>query len=1696
MNFLTDIDLNYGPAIQSSAQFMAQLRQQLAQFRQEAQAAVLATPVTGATPTADVTAALAQQQAAAEAAIARAQRANVIGIDEGVGARQQVREQITTTAAQLGVPAPDDIQVRQAAVALTERAAADQAAAGASQKVAAASQLEAGASRERTAAQQAAAAQTRAAAAASAVEKTAEELLAEETLRAARARQTSREALAGTGVGAQRVEQISQTEAAGRGFGLTIAARTEQLFEEFDLELEGGITGLRAYVNELRRSREVQERIATESLRLSTEGEELGRATAELAVVLRRRQIIEAKASLSAQQAAGLTTPEGELSVQRAVARASIDVAARQATSPEDVQALAQGAAARRAQTAAVRAATVADEDYVQNAAAASIARQQERAAILQEVSRQRADAGLGGNGSTFQRLQAYIASRSGQAGRDPGEFLGLSQFLTSRLITTAGFAASGAVLYGAVTGVRDLVREGTELQKQLALINSQFDVLGRTVNGFDSSAHFAKTRADILELARDTNTVADQVAALERELAGAFATPEGLPDFDRATTELRSALKFSDVSGLPEKEITDSLTAIALSFHTTFERIADDALGIEQSFGVSSTEIVQFAADLAPVASQLGFTATQLEALGAVAQQVSGRSGTALAEQFGRILPGLADQGAQILTIFQQNKDTAGQVDSLAQAIASRNLPKVLAELAEGYNKLGPAQRNAVLSLVGERQAGTFAAILERTPELLRALNTDSGALAGTLDSRFKQVSETVGFSFGQMKRAFEQLGVALFQAGVADTLKTFANLGTDVADVFRIVLDVFTSLNDALGGLPVKIVAVALAFRALQAIGGFGGSIIGGLTGAGAGAGLAGLAGVGGVGGVFSPYTFRQPAGGGSIPVPQLRQSVTALGLGGLAESGSAGAAIAGIVGTIGPILGALAVQQIISYVSSVNAATAQAQKDLDARVAARIQEGVNPDTIRQQAKGTGGLGFFGQLSRDLPGGPSSKTISQVTEDAIQKAQNDLKIQQLQALSGLQGYQAASLAPEGGTIDIPIQQLIDNLSSNTTSDPLNKIADAFIAKAQADPVAAAALKRIKDAYDRTNQVLTDGQAAAAIVDSSAESVAEAQAAYEAGTGSLEDYVAAQQRLADILLKLIAAGKVAGQDISQFASQLNDINKAIHDAVIGDIARVKQLSDAVAAASGQQTGATDIASAKNALSQLSSSGEATPTDLSNAAVAVIQAEQKTFSDFVNSAKTAAERAARESQGFKIDPEARQTIIQASLAMGQNLSILEQESGVLQEDIGKINAAITVGIILYGRTAQQTIAAMLQSQRNLVQLELRELEATAGSINAIESLQKQLAGIDSAIANAANITPIDPGSTGHTVQTISDAAAQADQRRQEAEQQAEAALAVQQALAHGDPIREAQIAAQIAQVQASFASTSTERLQAQAALINAENQLADAEAAAAQAQFALLEQQVSHDSVAVAKLKVAAAQAALAASQGQGAAAVAQAQAALLQAQDQLADATFSAMTAQQELLVAIATAAGDTVGAAQLQLQIAQAKLQQIIGQGGGSGEIAAAQAQVVAAQAALRDSQLQQQEQSIDFALQLGRVSVAQAIAQLEALLQIPNLTVQETDEILLKIKQLKDQLSSDLSFNLPSEIDVSGLFYESRRLSQTPVGSSYQDNRSVTDNRQFVFQIIGSDTADAAANAVKTIQDALDAPPRNGAYVGVVD
>lgn len=1383
------------------------------------------------------------------------------------------------------------------------------------------------------------------------------------------------------------------------------------------------------------------------------------------------------------------------LAVQRQV-REKLGTAFIEEQAAEDV---AQAAAAESRRLSVVRRTLQNDEQMLSLKAQSLVQNKllvQAERRLAQETLRQAVRLGQVERGTLFQRFQAGIAARSGGEVRLPTDYSTLGQTARGSLLTSARFAFSGALLYGGVQAISSMIREASELERIFNQIRRQFESLGQGQN-------FQGFRTEILAIARETGAAASQVAFVGFQLQGAFGG-----NTQRALRETEAAFRAVRVTGLEINEVIDAFTALTENFNrsaVSIEQVSDTALGLQERFGVLANQTISFAADLAPVAAQAGFTVQQLEALGAVAQKYSGRTGAGLAEAFGRILPSIQQNAVQFLQLFNQLGDQ-GLSDQIAAAFREGNIAEFFELLLRNYARLSQAQRNQVIDLLGgRREAQALIPVLENAGELITefARGTED---AGKTNAYFADLQQTLNQQLAEFGERLSQLGVKLFESGIKDFLEDLIGLAGQLISVLGGLADILTTVGGAIGSVPgvggglSAVLEAFLLYRGVAGVGRFASNRFFGRAAAGTAAGAGQIPG--------QLALFGATAGGAT----GFRATAAAARTAALAGGATTGrATVAGLsAGLRQSLTGfnwvALGATVGLLVSNEISAGAEEAARRNIANIIGpdlRIQEG----TETRRLLGEAGIrdtyqGYRNRASQYgdpyQPG--SARTLNELRDAMIREAERGASDYQQGIDVFLPGNFSANLNErrdaaialfEEYEVNRPLELLQTLLADDAV---LAEIIRQQLPELDEDPEGTA--EELQKRREAINDLMSDIAAGTANPERVSRFLAnyfgderdggwvgqamrglEVRARQEERAAS---DIAGRIMAADEAIRLFEAGDIGLAEVraalrESIAARREIDSTAPEDqaALANEIRRERELQGEALLRQAEalvQSGELRGAGPQETLDiylNLLEGNQLSPEQEQDAAQRALEALKEVHQARVDMADSAAEQARILAEGTAIPTELRIELIEqylnTSVQFTDALFDITAGSRDLIRDITERVAEIYA-------TTGQTLEASLSEAVNIQIAVLQARRAALANLSRI-LLTGGIFTIPLALAHLVEIGKIDaqlntlrnatiPGDVGKApaFDRITGTAEEVRQATEEGIEEAYniriAQLELQKALVEGDPVAEANLDAAIAQEQAALARAQGDRaaeLQAQAALVRAGRAREQAFSEIRTAQSDLNLALRGDDPIGSAFDQLVQANEALALARG--AAERLQAQAAQVRAQRSLAEAFQDVGLAQLELAQAFADASGDSVEAARIALQIANQQLANIRQNSpNDQAAILRAQADAVSAQAGLRDADLAERQRAIDVALQLERITVGQAIAQLQALLQIPNLTKEQTDNLLLKIKQLQDDLGQDFRFNLPTQIMLPTA-YEVRRLGQAGSATAYNDNRQVS-------------------------------------------
>lgn len=392
--------------------------------------------------------------------------------------------------------------------------------------------------------------------------------------------------------------------------------------------------------------------------------------------------------------------------------------------------------------------------------------------------------------------------------GASPREFFGGGALASLR------YGLPSLLLYSGLSGIANTTKEAEELNYALSVLEGQFEA---TFEGQD----FGPVRQQIIDVAKDTGLAADELALLRVQLTGAFGQEgleiDGLTGTDLIEEQTEAAAKLAQTVKLPLGEITDGLTAASLAFDESFERIGDVAVRLEEKSGVLAKETVSFIGDIAPVAEEAGYSLEEFSAIAAVAQQRSGRSGAALAEAFGRVVPEITKQKEALL-------DLASTEDALANAgfidaIRASDPRRILEQIGSAYGQVSTEGQQQITQILGGRREAQVIIPVITNQDAVDEFTREAENSAGALDRRYEKVRETLTNTFQRLSEQVREIVITLLDSGITDTLETVAGILGKIAGILTPILGIVGDVNSALAGWPIHILAAFAAYKTFAA-------------------------------------------------------------------------------------------------------------------------------------------------------------------------------------------------------------------------------------------------------------------------------------------------------------------------------------------------------------------------------------------------------------------------------------------------------------------------------------------------------------------------------------------------------------------------------------------------------------------------------------------------------------------------------------------------------------------------------------------------------------------------------------------------------------------------------------------------------------------------------------------------------------
>lgn len=1378
----------------------------------------------------------------------------------------------------------------------------------------------------------------------------------------------------------------------------------------------------------------------------------------------RYRDDIQASRQAQRQASAGIDPETGRLADSALARRTQTELQVAQAN--DEVR-----AATRRNQAANTQAVQATAERTAADRAYKGIVDQRMR----QEILAGRIDV----PGGRFQRLTAGLGYRGGSGGDGLGVSAG--QFLGGGLLTTLKFALPSIALFGAARGISDAIKEAQELDKIFTEIDQQYNA----TFGDGAQAQADDFKDKILEIARATGQAGAEVAEVGRQFVGAFSD-QSVDILDTQTGELirtvsgqqlvdenlEAVSKGAAVTGIEEQIISNEGVATATAFSATMEQILNLTTQLRNEVGADESELLNFLGDVAPAAKDAGFALEEIAAIGAVTLRESGRSGSAIAEAYGRVLPAISESTTDILALAAANEELNNQ--EFLSAVANNDTATIFRTLMTEFEGLNVEAQNFVINLLGGRREA--AAILpafgnaEKISEIIQGLDRNSG----DLERRFDKVQETLSNTLARLAEQFRQFGAEIYESGLADSLSTVATLLSGLLTGLSAIASVFVELNDATGGWAAKLLTLTAivgglskAMRALAAsntVAGLTSALGGGsargispgafaatqapgfigpvLPGRAPGPGMAGFAGFAGYGG---PAERLRTVGGG------FRQSAGAPKVGGTA------AALISVIG--------------LSAVMEVSAAEdAQVEAAADA-LRERMKTATRAELEEIQASRAGVLSRLAGavFNEDMPEEMAaqelgSRTASENAElysgirgdselqgalgDAIDTSNEDF-INRLGELYRQTGNERFNLG-EGKAISGQsegIKKLVADLAKEAADGNLaaQELLDDLIATDS--PEIVSAIREI-NSEDKKQEAVEN---AVTKMEEATASLEQLRGEYETGDLPLSTLLSAYDAQINTMQRALSLSNEGNQQISIALAKMQKERAQVYSAAALQQADIVSEIEVLARGEGPEQTESQLGRLIGLLNDPQFSDSKSRIDTSKKVAGLYR---EILQQQIDGAETAAEAAAIAERGIDISPVARVELILAQLDQNNAAynNYIQQYQAATGEDGSAVVRAVFLAIARNDQAMLEFYRQDIISRINVINEEIAKMEAAAGfvgSADQAQGLQAQIQKLTEArnylfgllfVDDLGDVGAVDPGTRINDPRRAAQERERAEEeRRRKAEEDAE------------------------------NRRRWFEELDRQERELRA-------------AQFDLVRAVFEEDPVAVAR--VAQAEADYELSKATNEAEKLNALAARVRADRALRDAMKAIFDSQINLAKASADAIGDTVQSATIDYFAAVVELNRLLAeQPNNTAAINNARAAVITAQAALEDTKIQKQLDDYAYLYDMEQITKDQYISYLQALRATldPEKQQDAFRDISRTIKQLQGDLAGDLQFNLPGSIDLPTL-YEVRRVNQgtSGVGSNaigYQDNRQINVQMVITNGMTQQQAADFLAAAVGT-------------------
>jgi hypothetical protein len=389
------------------------------------------------------------------------------------------------------------------------------------------------------------------------------------------------------------------------------------------------------------------------------------------------------------------------------------------------------------------------------------------------------------------------------------------------RFVATLQFALSGTLIFTVQQFVKELFQSAVQVERAFADIETAFKFDIKGLDDAEVQRRVEGIRREVLSIANDLNVLPTEANK------AAFVMVARFQETGNALIALRAQLLATKVSGIDQTEVLRALTASAEGFAVAialsndnlslqqrllqretiaaklYGQILDQAVLIQQRWGVEVEDTLEGTARAVEVFRELGFTAEETQAAVAAVGLRLGQTGTNVAERLNRAFGAIGDPKAlDDLVAF------ANTTDNLVIALNDLENPaKLLQSIASQTQNLDSTELANLIQLIGKRRETDVVAAFFGSQDIQQDILNNVGQAAGKAEERFAVLSKTTSELIQSIIVKFDELAQNLERIGALTPIKLLLSGVDQLLGFINGVLKGVRSLYDALNDLPIPL-------------------------------------------------------------------------------------------------------------------------------------------------------------------------------------------------------------------------------------------------------------------------------------------------------------------------------------------------------------------------------------------------------------------------------------------------------------------------------------------------------------------------------------------------------------------------------------------------------------------------------------------------------------------------------------------------------------------------------------------------------------------------------------------------------------------------------------------------------------------------------------------------------------------------